>query len=266
LVSRALPAILSVLLVTGLLAAAVVASPRSGDASASRDRAAGPLALMGQQPAGAAPLLEDFQPPPARPGPRPRPGRRSRPVARAAQIPPTPAGRPSRAIGKPWRGRLENAVQFPADGAAFFTWDAGAQVSPSAWWRRCATDTTVARTLAVLTAFHAAHPGGPRLGVGDLSLPRGGPFGPEYGGLGHNSHQNGLDVDIYWPRRDRAERAPERPSLVDRALSQDLVDRLVAAGAEYVFVGPSLHLHGPRGVVQPLVYHDNHAHVRWPKR
>jgi murein endopeptidase len=118
--------------------------------------------------------------------------------------------------------------------------------------------------MAVLAEFRAAHPDGPRLGVGDLSLPAGGPFGPEYGGLGHRSHQNGQDVDIYWPRRDRAEQQPEHPSLVDRALSQDLVDRLVAAGAEYVFVGPSLHLRGPHGTVQTLIHHDDHAHVRWP--
>jgi murein endopeptidase len=43
----------------------------------------------------------------------------------------------------------------------------------------------------------AAHPGAPRLGVGDLSRPRGGRFGPEYGGDGHRSHQNRLDVDVY---------------------------------------------------------------------
>jgi murein endopeptidase len=173
----------------------------------------------------------------------------------------------SRSVGKPWHGRLQNGVQFPASGPGFFTLDMALKTSPSPWWRRWATDTTVTRTMAVLAEFHAAHPDGPRVGVGDLSLPTGGPFGAEYGGgISHRSHQNGRDVDIYWPRRDRAELEPERPSLVDRALSQDLVDRLVAAGAEYVFVGPSLGLHGPHGVVQPLVYHDNHAHVRWPTR
>jgi hypothetical protein len=29
-----------------------------------------------------------------------------------------------------------------------------------------------------------------------------------------------------------------------------------------VFVGPHLHLQGPRNVVVPLVYHDDHMHVR----
>jgi murein endopeptidase len=182
------------------------------------------------------------------------------------QLPPHTSTRPSRAVGKPWHGRLERGVQFPEAGDGFFTFDSALRKSPSRWWRRWATDLTVERTLAVIDDFHTAHPDGPRLGVGDLSLPHGGPFGREYGGLGHRSHQNGQDVDVYWPRADRAERPPHKPSQVDRALSQELVDRFVAAGAELVFVGPSLDLHGPHGVVQPLVHHDDHAHVRWPRR
>ena len=54
------------------------------------------------------------------------------------------------------------------------------------------------------------------------------------------------------------------PAQVDVALAQDLVDRFVAAGAERVFVGPSLPLTGPPGVVVPLVNHDNHLHFRLP--
>ena len=110
--------------------------------------------------------------------------------------------------------------------------------------------------------YRLEHPGAPRLTIGDLSRPHGGDFGPKYGELGHASHQNGLDIDIYYPRRDRSERAPTRPSQVDQPLSQRLVDMFVAAGAQKVFVGPSLDLRGPRRVVTPLVHHDNHIHVR----
>ena len=98
--------------------------------------------------------------------------------------------------------------------------------------------------------------------VGDLSRPNGGPFGPAYGGLGHRSHQNGLDVDVFYPRRDRLERPPSRVSDIDRALAQELVRRFTKAGAEYVFVGPRTGLGGPRGVVVKLVHHDDHLHVR----
>ena len=139
-------------------------------------------------------------------------------------------------------------------------------MSPSRELRRWATAATISRTLSVLDDFAASNPGAPRLGVGDLSRPRGGTFDRRYGGLGHASHQNGRDVDIYYARRDRREVPPRRPRDVDRRLAQDLVDRLVAAGAELVFVGPSLKLRGPRAIVQPLVHHDDHLHVRWPAR
>jgi murein endopeptidase len=100
--------------------------------------------------------------------------------------------------------------------------------------------------------------------ISDLSLPQGGPFGRRYGGLGHSSHQNGLDVDVMYPRRDGLLRAPIRPSQVDRALAQDLVDRFLRVGAVKLFVGPHLHLRGPRDVVVALTHHDDHVHVRIP--
>jgi hypothetical protein len=73
-------------------------------------------------------------------------------------------------------------------------------------------------------------------------------------------------VDIPYPRKDREEMAPVKPSQVDQRLSQDLVDRFVAAGAIRVYVGPDLRLHGPRRIVSPLVYHDDHLHVRLSPR
>jgi murein endopeptidase len=103
------------------------------------------------------------------------------------------------------------------------------------------------------------------VGIGDLSLPEGGYFGAEVGGgIGHATHQNGLDVDVYYPRLDRRERPPRIPAQVDVRLAQDLVDLFVAAGATTVYVGPSLPLTGPPGVVTPLVNHDNHLHARMP--
>ncbi len=138
--------------------------------------------------------------------------------------------------------------------------------SPNRPWRRWGTDTTIATTLRVLAEYRAANPGAPRVGIADLSRPHGGPFGRRFGGLGHASHQNGLDVDILYPRRDGKELEPTKPSQVDMSLAQDLVDRLVTAGATNVFVGPRLKLRGPRPVVEALVHHDNHIHVRFPRK
>jgi murein endopeptidase len=98
--------------------------------------------------------------------------------------------------------------------------------------------------------------------VGDLSRPHGGDFGRRFGGLGHASHQNGLDADIYYPRLDRRVIRAAEPSEVNRAAAQELVDAFTRAGAEYVFVGPSLGLHGPRKMVQELAHHDDHLHFR----
>lgn len=173
--------------------------------------------------------------------------------------------RNSTAVGKWWRGRLRDGTQLPEQGVHYFTWDPIRKVSPDRPWRRWGTPELIDTLLTVAADHRTAHPGAPRMSIGDLSRPRGGWFGARYGGLGHASHQNGLDADVYYPRLDRAERAPRRPAQVDQELSQDLVDRFVAAGAVKVFVGPRLDLRGPRGVVVKLRHHDDHLHVRLPK-
>ncbi|HSD02654.1 MAG TPA: penicillin-insensitive murein endopeptidase [Gaiellales bacterium] len=170
----------------------------------------------------------------------------------------------SRAIGLPYAGRLIGGVQLPREGVHFFTWDPILHRSPDRPWRRYGTDRLVRTLLAVIDAYAAAHPRAPRVGIGDLSRPHGGDFGPEFGGIGHASHQNGLDADVYYPRIDRRERAPRRVDQIDHRLAQDLVDRFAAAGAQVVFVGPNTHLHGPAGIGEVLEHHDDHLHVRLP--
>jgi murein endopeptidase len=174
------------------------------------------------------------------------------------------AWRTSTAIGLPHAGRLEDGVKLPHAGASFFTWDPIQRESPNRGWRRWGTDRLVRTTLRVVREFAGAHPRAPRIGIGDLSRPRGGDFGPRYGLPGHASHQNGLDVDLYYPRLDRKELSPETVGEINLPLSQDLVDGFVHAGAEKIFVGPNTGLEGPPGIVVPLVNHDNHLHVRLP--
>jgi hypothetical protein len=189
------------------------------------------------------------------------PGRAS--LSRAEPATATPVRwRASKAVGKPFGGRLANSVQLPGEGRDFVTWDSPKQRSPSRGWRRFGTDRLIRVVLKVAAEYRAANPDAPRMVVGDLSRPNGGPFGSDYGGLGHRSHQNGLDVDVFYPRRDRLERPPSRVADIDHALAQDLVDRFVRVGAEYVFVGPHTSLTGRAGVVSKLVYHDDHLHVR----
>ena len=74
-------------------------------------------------------------------------------------------------------------------------------------------------------------------------------------------------MDVYYPRLDRREQAPDAVAQVDRPLAQDLVDAFVGANARFVFVGLSVGLRGNRRIVQAIPNHDNHLHVRlWPLR
>jgi murein endopeptidase len=201
--------------------------------------------------------------PTAAPPPAPE---RTAPGPRAARPAETPRERirwrRSVAVGDPAAGRLVRGVRLPSSGEHFFTWDPVKRRSPNRHWRRWGTDRLVRLLLLVAREYHTAHPRAPRMAIGDLSRPRGGDFGPQFGYIGHASHQNGLDADVYYPRADGLERAPRYASQINRRLSQELVDRFVTAGAVVVYVGPSTGLRGPPRVVQPLVNHDNHLHVR----
>ena len=59
---------------------------------------------------------------------------------------------------------------------------------------------------------------------------------------------------------DCAGRATRRRSTAPRRRSWST--RFVVQDAQYVFVGPSLGLRGPRRIVQVLTHHDDHLHVR----
>jgi hypothetical protein len=219
------------------------------------------LAPDGDRPAPVRPAAE-------RPPPRAAPAAAPHPDPPLVGHAPPVRDRPVRwrrslAVGVPGAGRLVRGVRLPAEGSSFYTWDPVLRRSPNRAWRRWGTDRLLRVVLRVARGFHAAHPAR-RLAIGDLSRPRGGNFGPQFGYIGHATHQNGLDVDVYYPRADRRELAPRGAADIDRRLSQELVDRFLAAGATVIFVGPSTGLTGPADRVQPLVNHDNHLHVRIP--
>jgi murein endopeptidase len=177
----------------------------------------------------------------------------------------TPAQTPcvSHPVGKPWHGRLACGVQLPEGTSYFTTWDNALQVPLNRAWRRWGTGKLVMTVETIAADYQARY--GQRLVIGDLSRPRGGAFGRRYGGTGHASHQNGLDADIYYPRRDRAELPPFTVRDIDRARAQWLVNR-VALDAQLAFIGPHTKLRRPSRNVEYLGSHDNHVHIRipWP--
>jgi murein endopeptidase len=171
----------------------------------------------------------------------------------------------SRAVGQTNHGRLVCGVQLPSETDALVTWDGPLAQTPNRGWRRWGTGRLIDTVDEISLDYRTRFPVGPRLVVGDLSRRHGGPFGNEFGGVGHASHQNGLDVDIYYPRSDGLEQPPELPSLIDHTRAQWLVDR-AAEGAHFVFIGPHTGLRRSGPQVQYLAaYHDNHMHLRiWP--
>ena len=171
----------------------------------------------------------------------------------------------SRALGSPTAGSLVDGVPMPAEGEHFFTWNITRAKSPNERFRRFATAAVIERVQDVISAYGRARPQAPRVGVADLSLPKGGKFGVEFGGNGHVGHQNGLEVDILYPRRDGEERAVTAASQVDRALAQDLLDRFIKAGAAVISVDPALGLRGKPSIVRPRPFHEEHMHVQFPQ-
>jgi hypothetical protein len=164
--------------------------------------------------------------------------------------------RDSISLGLPYHGRLIDGVQLPVSSPYWATWDPALDRVPDRGYRRYGSAKLIHLLLSVTRAFHEAHPDAARLVIGDISRHGGGPLDE------HVSHQNGLDVDVYYPRKDKREIAPAAVAQVDAPLAQDLLNLFVRANPEFVFVGPHLSLHGPPGVVEPLVGHDNHMHVR----
>jgi murein endopeptidase len=224
--------------------------------------AVGALGVVGAGSLAQAPPPE---PPPPTTAPPPVPPAPPAPVPTTTTptttAPARPAG-PSRARGLPWHGWLVNGVELPEVSADWLTWDPVLKRIPNRPERRWGTAKLLATLRLVLAEFHATHPELPQVLIGDLSRPTGGVFDKRFGGLGHASHQNGLDADVYYPRADHQLRAAYKPALVDRALAQELVDRFVLAGAQFVFVGTRVGLHGPKKVVQVIAHHNDHMHVR----
>ena len=129
---------------------------------------------------------------------------------------------------------------------------------PNAAARRWGTDRTLATIERVTLAYSRKFPTAPRVIIGDISLKHGGRFGA------HASHQQGLDVDVYYPRRGGGRAmAPRGPGDTDRRRSQWLIERFAAERAKVVYVGVRVGIRRSRSNIRYLgVNHETHFHVR----
>jgi murein endopeptidase len=189
--------------------------------------------------------------------PKPEPAKPANPHARVEK-PVRVEWHHATSVGLQYAGRLVGGTQLPIEGPGWVTWDPVTDSSPNLPGRLYGNERTIRAILSVVAAYREAHPHAPRVVVGDISFRDGGRMDQ------HLSHQNGLDVDVYYPRLDRHTSAPTMTRQIDRRLAQDLLDRFVAAGATKVFVGYSTGLRGPTGIVVPYPNHENHMHVRFP--
>jgi hypothetical protein len=200
--------------------------------------------------------------PPARAAPPERAATKEHVQRKVVRVPQGPKieWHHAQSLGLPYGGRLVDGTQLPVEGPDWVTWNPITDSAPNFPKRLYGNERTIRTILAVTRAYRAAHPDAARVVIGDISRDTGGPMDD------HLSHQNGLDVDVYFPRVDRHLTAPTASAQIDHRLAQDLLDRFVAAGAQRIFISPSTRLHGPAGVVMPWPGHDFHMHVRFPPR
>ena len=115
---------------------------------------------------------------------------------------------------------------------------------------------TIRALEAIGTAWHMAHPDGPRMTIGDISFQGGGKMPP------HVSHQQGVDVDIRPLRNDGTEGPVTfTDPAYSRALTQELVNLIVNNGVlrvRYIFFNdPAV------SSVRKWPGHHNHLHLRF---
>jgi murein endopeptidase len=164
------------------------------------------------------------------------------------------AAHPSQSFGSPGHGRLEHGVLFPATGPGHFAWNFRAQRiggSDRTRWGNCRV---VRAVLIGLALYRARNPDAPLVAVGDMSLRHGGPID------GHATHQNGRQIDIYYPRRDRRRSEPHTIAQVDTRLSRELVRAMLDVGAYGVLVGPHIRIPTSARVMR-WPDHDDHLHA-----
>ncbi len=140
-------------------------------------------------------------------------------------------------------------VQLPESGQSYYSYSANRE-------KQFGLAKTIEAIQAIGKAWYKKYPGGPLIGVGNISLKGGGLMPP------HKSHQTGLDVDFRLLRKDGARIGVTfRDPAYSRKRTQELVNVIRANGVLQVklilFNDPSV-----KGV-EPWPRHDDHLHVRF---
>jgi penicillin-insensitive murein endopeptidase len=117
----------------------------------------------------------------------------------------TPAAGPPRIVGTYTAGCIQGAVPLPPEAAGY----EAVRLSRNRHWGHPSAIDFVASFAEQVRQRGQSH-----LYIGDIAMPRGGPFS-----FGHASHQVGLDIDIWFERAPRPRLAgPQREDILRRSI------------------------------------------------
>jgi murein endopeptidase len=172
------------------------------------------------------------------------PARRTRTTAKRARVSTAPKRRTASISAAAAAAAFK---QLPQNGRGYYSFSPAGQ--------QHGTDPTLASLQAIGAAW-AVHPDarGMKMGIGDISLPNGGPMPPHTSG-----HQRGRNVDIRPARLDGAQKPIRFQSAdYDRPRTQALVNTILADPNVSFILFNDPQITG----VRPLPNHDNHLHVQ----
>jgi hypothetical protein len=175
-------------------------------------------------------------------------------AGRAASGPPTATTSRPAPSARPVTAASSTACCSRRGAASHFAWNFREQRiggTDRTRWGNCRVVRAVLHGIAV---YRRRNPDAPLVAVGDMGLRHGGRI------AGHATHQNGRQIDLCYPRRDRRRREPPRAGLVDMRLARELVRAMLDAGAYRVLVGPHIRIR-TSGRVMRWPNHDNHLHA-----
>lgn len=106
--------------------------------------------------------------------------------------------------------------------------------------------------------WHSSNPDGPRIQINVISAQEG-------GDIGHSSHQNVLDFDIRYVRKDSTEGPLQLPSSnYDQTRTQDLIDLFIDTGKiDIIFTCADANLSSSKINTNYSSTHKDHMHIRF---
>lgn len=161
----------------------------------------------------------------------------------------------SRSLGTQTRGSLIGGQPFAKKSNIHYSWN----------WRnksfhlpqkfRYANCKTLKKTKMIVQEYRKSNC--PALAIGDFSKKGGGFL------KGHSSHQNGKDVDLYYPLKNHKKGTTKNVRKIDNKCSYQLSRAIYKSNPKLVLVGEDtmFRLYGKHTKRYPN--HNNHFHVRF---